>query len=97
MEENEQQKARDLDIEVTPAIEDAFYYVRNLERGVPGFTDEESPEEYEKRLDREYQPSVNAGNRLTKIPYDERMEAIGIAYKMLANVRKYGKPSSRWP
>ena len=85
--------AKDLDIEVTPTVEDAFYFLMDLEKGTPDFNEGETVEEYEKRT----APAIKAGERLAKLSYDERMGAIAVATKMIENVKKYGKPSALWP
>ena len=46
------QKELDLNIEVTPEIEDAFYFLRSVETDIPDAEEDESVEEYEKRLSR---------------------------------------------
>lgn len=86
----------DLQIEVTPAIEDAFYFLRSLETEMPDITDEESPEDYEARLSALYDPANNAGNRLADLPEDEKWQAIRAAYQMIDNIRKYGIPCAAW-
>lgn len=94
------QREEDLDIEVTPVVEDAFYFLRMLEKsgeiGSDIDNEDETVEEYEERLDREHTPSLNAGDRLAKIPYHERMEAIHEAYRMLDNIKKYGVACNKW-
>lgn len=97
-EEERIQREIDLDIEVTPVIEDAFYFLRMLENNeTENFDDEnESIEDFEKRLCEKYTPSQNAGDRLAKIPYQERMEAIHEAYRMIDNIKKYGVACLEW-
>ena len=70
----------DLQINVTPAVEDAFYFLQGLEKREDDITDAQ----------------VNAGKRLEKYPRDERMEAVHYAYKMLDNIDKYGIPCAAW-
>lgn len=70
----------DLQIEVTPAVEDAFYFLQGLEKMEDDITDAQ----------------VNAGKRLEKYPRDERMEAVHYAYKMLDNLDKYGIACAAW-
>lgn len=90
------QKNIDLNIKVTPAIEDAFYFLRSTETEIPDPTDEESVEEYEKRLSDKLDASQKAGERLCKLPYEERMQAIRKAYQMIDNIKKYGIPCAEW-
>jgi len=93
------QREQDLDIEITPEIEDAFYFLRILEKAgeIGNDIDEnETLEEYEKRLNDEHTPALNAGDRLAKLPYDERMKAIHYGYQMLDNIKKYGVACSEW-
>ena len=89
-------KIPELQIEVTPAIEDAFYFLQSLEKDLPDPSDEESPEDYEQRLKTTADPALHAGARLEKLPYDERMEAVRIAYRMIDNLEKYGIPCAEW-
>lgn len=70
----------DLQIEVTPAIEDAFYFLQGVEKREDDMTDAQ----------------VNAGKRLEKYTRDERMEAIHYAYQMLDNIDKYGIACAQW-
>ena len=70
----------DLQIEVTPAIEDAFYFLQGAERRDGDISDAQ----------------VNAGKRLEKYPRNERMEAVHYAYKMLDNLDKYGIACAAW-
>ena len=70
----------DLQIEVTPAIEDAFYFLQGVEKHDDDISDAQ----------------VNAGKRLEKYPRDERMEAVHFAYMMLDNLDKYGIPCAAW-
>ena len=92
-----QQRKLDLDIEVTPAIEDAFYFLKHIDDGIPDIEDYETAEEYETRLDRVSIPSIKAGERLTHLSKSEAFDAIDKGQKMLENLKKYGIPSSRWP
>lgn len=93
------QRDADLDIKVTPEIEDAFYFLKLIESDneqVFATDDSESPEDYEKRLQLHFQGGQNAGDRLTNLPYDERMQAIHYGYQMLDNLKKYGVPCAEW-
>lgn len=90
----------DLDIKVTPEVEDAFYFVRMLEeegkKDLDEGNDSESVEEYEEKLKNYYDPANNAGKRVAELPSDVRLDAIRKAYKMLDNIKKYGVPCSEW-
>lgn len=91
------QRAIDLDIKVTPVIEDAFYFLRLLQEDNELPTDEnESFEDFEKRLHLHYDGGQKAGERLAKIPYEERMQAIHYGYQMLDNIKKYGVACAEW-
>lgn len=70
----------DLQIEVTPAVEDAFYFLQGLEKREDDMTDAQ----------------LNAGKRLESYPRDECMEAVRNAYRMLDNISKYGIPCAAW-
>lgn len=70
----------DLQIKVTPAIEDAFFFLQGVEKRDDDITDAQ----------------VNAGKRLEKYTREERMEAVHYAYKMLDNIDKYGTPCAAW-
>ena len=90
------QKELDLNIEVTPEIEDAFYFLRSVETDIPDAEEDESVEEYEKRLSRLCDAPVRAGQRLEKLPFEERMQVIRKAYQMIDNLKKYGIPCAEW-
>ena len=86
----------DLLIEVTPAIEDAFYFLHSMEndkspKEIEAMTDEEW-----ERYDKSCEASSNAGERLLKVPREERMEAIRQAYKMIDNIKEYGVACADW-
>lgn len=70
----------ELQINVTPAIEDAFYFLQGVEKREDGITEAQA----------------NAGKRLEKYSREERMEAVQCAYKMLDNIDKYGIPCAAW-
>jgi hypothetical protein len=90
----ERQRQADLDINVTPAIEDAFFFLSTTENeDTDDFLIGETAEEYEQRA----QACINAGNRLQKLPYEERMQAIHQAHRMIDNIQKYGKAANNWP
>lgn len=91
------QREKDLDIEVTPVIEDAFYFVKAMEAGIPDIPEDATPEEYEKLLSTMTDAGLHAGERLCEIPKEEADKALQCAYQMLHNLREYGIPSSRWP
>jgi hypothetical protein len=80
MTHEEIKKIPELQINVTPAIEDAFYFLQGVE----------------KREDDITEAQANAGKRLEKYSREERMEAVQCAYKMLDNIDKYGIPCAAW-
>ena len=86
----------DLQIEVTPQVEDAFYFVHSLQSELPESTDEETPEQYEERLDAFIDAGLNAAKRIMELPYDEKWKAINTAYRMIDNIDKYGVPCAAW-
>ena len=86
----------DLQINVTPAVEDAFYFLHSLEKEVPDPMDNETAEDFDARLEASIQPAINAGNRLTLLPAIERQVAIHEAYRMIDNLKKYGVPCAAW-
>ena len=86
----------DLCINVTPVIEDAFYFLYNTEnkksiKDIEDMTDEE----WEK-YDKSCEASNNAGERLLKVSHEERTESIQQAYKMIDNIKKYGVACAEW-
>ena len=86
----------DLQVNVTPAVEDAFYFIHSIEKELPDATEEETVEEYEARLDAIVQPGINAGNRLIGLSEEEKWQAIHEAYRMIDNLKKYGVPCAAW-
>ena len=80
MTHEEIKKIPELQINVTPAIEDAFYFLQGVEKREDGITEAQA----------------NAGKRLEKYSREERMEAVQCAYKMLDNIEKYGIPCAAW-
>ena len=86
----------DLNINVTPTVEDAFYFLSHVEKQkhideILAMTDEEE-EAYNASCD----ASNNAGERLLKVSKEEQMEAIRQAYKMIDNIKKYGVACAEW-
>ena len=90
------QRQIDLDIEVTPAIEDAFFFLQRVRKGIPDPEDSETTEEYEERLRKLADPSLKAGERLSLLPDDEKIRAIRYGYQMIDNIKKYGIPCLKW-
>lgn len=71
----------DLQIEVTPAVEDAFHFLYGVEKHDGDVTDAQS----------------RCGERLTKdYTREEANEAMKKAYKMLDNLDKYGIACAEW-
>ena len=71
----------DLQIEVTPAVEDAFHFLYGVEKNGENITDAQ----------------VHCGQRLEKdYTKEESKQAMKIAYKMLDNTDKYGIPCAAW-
>lgn len=86
----------DLCINVTPVVEDAFYFLSHLENQKPIDEILNMSEEEEKDYDLICDASQHAGDRLLKVPKDERMEAVRLAYQMIDNIRKYGVACYDW-
>lgn len=71
----------DLQIEVTPAVEDAFHFLYGLEKNGEDITDAQ----------------VRCGQRMEhEYSHEESMEAMKKAYKMLDNLDKYGIACAEW-
>ena len=70
----------------SPAVEDAFYFLNALQKGIPEPLDEESPEDYEARMKASFDPSIRAGDRLAKLPYEERMRALAKAREIIGSL-----------
>lgn len=71
----------DLQIEVTPAVEDAFHFLYGMEKRDGDLTDAQS----------------NCGERITKeYSKEEAKEAIRKAYQMIDNIDKYGVACAAW-
>ena len=86
----------DLCIELDSVTEDAFYFLSYTENPKPLEEILEMDERQEREYDLFCQASQNAGDRLTKIPREERMEATRKAYLMLDNIKKYGIACADW-
>lgn len=83
-------------IDVKPSVEDAFHFLYSLESSKPIKEVIEMPDE-EADVYNAYRDVANkAGDRLVKLSYNERMDAIGKAYKMIDNVKKYGVACVAW-
>lgn len=86
----------DLQIDVTPSVEDAFYFLNSVESALPEQQQDETIEQYEKRMQASTEHIKGAGERLQKLSEDDRHKAIQDAYKMIDNIRKYGIPCAQW-
>ena len=86
----------DLRIELDSITEDAFYFLSYTENPKPLEEILEMDERQERDYDLFCQASQHAGDRLTKIPREERMEAIRKAYQMIDNIKKYGIACAVW-
>lgn len=96
MTKDEALRIPDLCIKVTPIIEDAFYFLNNLENGKSTKEIEAMTDDEWERYDKACEASSNAGERLLKVPREERMEAIRNAYQMIDNIKQYGVPCADW-
>lgn len=95
------QKEQDLNITVTPIIEDAFYFLKSLEDDNGELlkdyeNDEESYEEYVARLNAKYDGPQHAADRLNSHSPEEVREAVVYAYRMIDNIKKYGVACKDW-
>ena len=92
------QRDIDLDVNVTPEVEDAFYFLNSLENPKVFDADDDniSVEDYEKMLADYYDPIHHASERLTSLPKEEAWKAIRQAYRMIDNIKKYGVPCKQW-
>lgn len=70
----------ELQIDVTPAIEDAFHFLYGVEKSSEDMTDAQS----------------RCGQHLLQYTKEERLEAITYAYKMIDNIGKYGVACAAW-
>ena len=73
-------KIPELCIEVSPAVEDAFYFLLPV-----NWDDMESTD-----------ASTHAGQRLISTHKDMSWEAVKTAYKMIDNIEKYGVACAEW-
>lgn len=80
MTKEEAKQVADLQIKVTPAIEDAFHFLYGVENEEEDITDAQA----------------NAGKRLEKYSREERMDAVHYAYQMIENIEKYGVACAEW-
>lgn len=80
MTKEEAKHVADLQIKVTPAIEDAFHFLYGVEKSEEDITDAQ----------------VNCGKRLEKYSREERLNAVENAYKMIENIDKYGVACAEW-
>ncbi len=75
------QREIDLDIKVTPEIEDAFHFLYGLEKNGEDITEEQ----------------LNCGKHLrTSYPNEDVKKAVVVAYKMIDNIKKYGVACAAW-
>jgi len=86
----------DLRIELTPVIEDAFYFLSHIENPKPIVEVLAMDDQQERDYDLFCQASQHAGERLLKVSREERMEAISYAYQMIDNIKKYGIACAEW-
>ena len=86
----------DLCIEVTPVVEDAFYFLSHIENQKSIDEILAMDDQHEKDYDLFCQASQHAGDRLLKLPREERMEAVRLAYQMIDNIKKYGVACAEW-
>ena len=70
----------DLQVNVTPAVEDAFHFLYGLEKSEDNMTDAQR----------------RCGQHLEAYSENERLNAIHEAYRMLDNIAKYGIPCAAW-
>lgn len=96
MTKQEAMQIEELQIKLTPVIEDAFYFLSYTENPKPLEEILEMDEQQERDYDLFCEASQHAGDRLTKVPREERMEAIRKAYQMIDNIKKYGIACAEW-
>lgn len=101
MTQEELQREEDLNIKLTPAIEDAFYFLNHLDNDNGEIlkdinNDDESFEEYEARLSAKYDPPQHAAERLQQYSAEEIRGAVRCAYRMIDNIKKYGVACKEW-
>ena len=96
MKKEEALQIPDLCIELDSITEDAFYFLRNLGEDFPESPEDETPEEYDERLSKFFDPSINAGKRLAELEETEKWQAIHSAYQMIDNLKKYGVACAEW-
>ena len=70
----------DLQIDVTPAVEDAFHFLYGLEKGQDSMTEAQ----------------LRCGKHLEQYPENEKKQAIHEAYRMIDNISKYGIACAAW-
>lgn len=96
----------ELCIDVTPAVEDAFYAFREIESTELDQRLAELPDDYvggdevADRLMKEFEKNIAhadaARERLRKLPVKEQREAMLTAFQMIENIEKYGVPCAQW-
>ncbi len=86
----------ELCIDVDAATEDAFFFLSYAEDQKTVEEMLAMNEEEEREYDLYCDASQHAGDRLTKVPREERMEAIRKAYQMIENKKTYGVPCAEW-
>ena len=96
MTRQEAMQIEDLRIELTPVIEDAFYFLSYTENPKPLDEILAMDDQQERDYDLFCQASQHAGDRLLKVSHEERMEAIHYAYQMIDNIKKYGIACAEW-
>ena len=74
-------RSKDLQIKVTPAVEDAFYFIHAAVHDATALTEAQ----------------IKCRDRLIKdYPQKEAHDAIDVALKMIGNIEKYGIACAEW-
>lgn len=80
MTKKEAEKIPDLQIRITPAVEDAFYFLQGLQENGSFMTESQ----------------IECGRNLSDYSETEKFEAIHDATRMLRNIEKYGVACAEW-
>ena len=96
MTKQEAMQIEELQIDVTPLTEDAFYFLSNIENHKPIKEVLAMSDKQERDYDKFCEAAKHAGDRLLKVSREERMEAIDNAYQMIDNIKKYGIACAEW-
>ena len=91
----------DLRIEVTPAVEDAFYMLRDIDTTDLDMRTASEEDWHTKELLEQYEKDLATqdaiGERfMTIYPPHERNKAVVTALKMIENIEKYGIACAEW-